>query len=319
MSKTWNQIYFGGHKFSNNFLIAPYRYKMIRGIDFYTHYLERMGRYSNVTCAQEKVLEVVDMGNGAKVITGKQQYTAKAVFNSIFDYKKAKAQHKYPVLQQHFIGWFIKTKEAVFKEDIATFMDFSIPQKGNTRFMYVLPFSENEGLVEYTLFSETLLEKEEYENAIEAYIRDDLGCLEYEILDREQGSIPMTCYPFSENNTPHILHIGMAGGWAKPSTGYTFRNSAKKVPKVVEHLKSGKALDQLDFKDRFWFYDLLLLDILHKNNRLGQPIFESLFLKRKPQEILKFLDEESTIWQDMKLMGAPAPMTFIKALFNIIF
>ncbi|TFG75732.1 MAG: lycopene cyclase, partial [Flavobacteriales bacterium] len=47
VSKTWNQIYFGGHKFSNNFLIAPYRYKMIRGIDFYTHYLERMGRYSN--------------------------------------------------------------------------------------------------------------------------------------------------------------------------------------------------------------------------------------------------------------------------------
>jgi lycopene beta-cyclase len=319
VGKVWDRIYFGGQKRSKEFSIAPYRYKMIRGIDFYNHYLLRIKEYENVTFSQERVTEVLDIGNGAKVVTEQRQYTAKAVFNSIFDYKMALAQHRYPVLQQHFIGWFIKTKKPVFKEDRATFMDFSIPQKGNTRFMYVLPFSKNEGLVEYTLFSERRLPREEYEMAIKDYISHDLGCHDFEILDREEGSIPMTCYQFSENNTSHILHIGMAGGWAKPSTGYTFKSSAKKVPKVIEHLKSGKGLDKLRFRDRFWFYDMLLLDILHKENSLGQPIFESLFMKREPRDILKFLDEDTNLWQDVKVMGAPAPWPFIRALCSRIF
>jgi lycopene beta-cyclase len=88
---------------------------------------------------------------------------------------------------------------------------------------------------------------------------------------------------------------------------------------VVEHLKSGKGLDKLSFKGRFWFYDLLLLDILHKKNSLGQPIFESLFMKREPREILRFLDEDTNLWQDIKVMCAPAPWPFIRALFNRLF
>jgi lycopene beta-cyclase len=39
-------------------------------------------------------------------------------------------------LQQHFIGWFIKAKNRLTPEQ-ATFMDFSVEKKGNTRFMYV--------------------------------------------------------------------------------------------------------------------------------------------------------------------------------------
>jgi hypothetical protein len=50
-------------------------------------------------------------------------------FNSIYDKEGVESQTKYPVLQQHFIGWFIKSKEPVFNPDQATFMDFSVEQK----------------------------------------------------------------------------------------------------------------------------------------------------------------------------------------------
>ena len=49
------------------------------------------------------------------------------------------------------------------------FMNFDIPQIGNTRFMYLLPFSPTKALVEYTLFSKDLLEKEEYIAEIETF------------------------------------------------------------------------------------------------------------------------------------------------------
>ena len=101
-------------------------------------------------------------------------FEANQVFDSRFDYQKMKQESAFPVLQQHFLGWFIKTETPVFDAETATFMDFSIAQKGNTRFMYVLPFSETEALVEYTLFSENVLEKSEYEAAIEDYITQKL-------------------------------------------------------------------------------------------------------------------------------------------------
>ena len=47
-------------------------------------------------------------------------------------------------------------------------------------------------------------------------------------------------------------------------------------------------------KDKFWFYDLLLLDILGSNNQLGSRIFSSMFKKGDASVIFKFLDEETS-------------------------
>ncbi len=314
VSNTWHHIYYGGQKISKKFDIAPYSYKMIRGIDFYKAYLKRLNSYQNITFRKESVTQVEDYGNRVLVSSDQNQYSALKVFNSIFDYEMATHQDKYPVLQQHFLGWTVKTKSAVFDKNQVTYMDFSIPQKGNTRFMYVLPFSETEALVEYTLFSKDLLPKEEYKNAISAYLKNKLNCDDFEILDTEQGSIPMTCYEFSEHHSQNVRYIGTAGGWAKPSTGYTFMSSSKKVPALVKFLKTGKPLNQLSFKNKFWFYDLLFLDVLAKDNANGHSIFEPLFKNRSPQLIFKFLDEETSFLEDVNyILGCPK-WPFIKAL-----
>lgn len=317
--KKWETIYFAGKKLRKSSSIQPYHYKMLRGIDFYTHYLGKINTHPNVTLIHDAVEKMQEKADEVHIKTSGGMFVGKKVFNSIFNPELISNQNKYPVIQQHFLGWFVKTKKPVFDSNKATFMDFSIPQKGNTRFMYVLPFSENEALLEYTLFSENLLEKSEYENAIQDYIQQHLDNTSFEILDTEQGSIPMTCYPFNDQNTERVFHIGISGGWAKPSTGFTFYNTHKKVKKLVSHLKMGKSLARFHNKDKFWYYDLLLLDILYRHNHLGQSIFESLFKRRKASLILKFLDNDTSIWEDVKIMSAPKPLPFIKALFGRIF
>ena len=317
--KHWNHLYFGGQDYSGRFDISPYTYKTVRGIDFYESYLNRIASFPNITFRQEKVVTCEDNGSEAIVTTDQEKYTAARVFNSIFDYKMATHQDKYPVLQQHFLGWTVRTDDPVFEPDRVTYMDFSVPQKGNTRFMYVLPFSSTEALVEYTLFSEELLPKQEYKEALIDYLTNKLGCKAYEIKDTEQGSIPMTCYDFQEHHTENIRYIGTAGGWAKPSTGYTFMGSSKKVPVLVDYLKTGKPLDKLDFKNRFWYYDLLLLDVLARDNAIGHHIFETLFKNRDPRLVLKFLDEETSLFEDLKfILGCPT-MPFLKALLRRVF
>ena len=314
--KKWNHIHFAGKQFSKRYNIDPYTYKMVRGIDFYNSILQRIEAHPGIDFRQAQISDVIDTGDSVYVTTSEENYTGKKVFNSIFNYGMATHQNKYPVLQQHFVGWFIKTKKPVFDVDQATYMDFSIAQKGNTRFMYVLPTSENEALVEYTLFSEHLLPKEEYEAAIKDYLDNALGCSDYEIVETEMGSIPMTAYDFQEHHTPNIRYIGTAGGWAKPSTGYTFRSTAKKTPKLIAHIKTGKPLDTLSYKTKFWYYDLLFLDVLHQDNASGYNIFETLFKNRKPRQVFKFLDEETSFLEDVGTMFGSPIIPFTKALFG---
>ncbi|MFK7811022.1 MAG: lycopene cyclase family protein [Maribacter sp.] len=317
--KKWNHIYFGGKQFSKRFNINPYTYKMIRGVDFYTSVFQKIEASNRITFQQAEVQTVEDNGQNVVVSTSDGTYHAKQAFNSIFDYKMVTHQKEYPVLQQHFVGWVVKTKKPVFDVDQATYMDFSIEQKGNTRFMYVLPSLENEALIEYTLFSKDLLSKDEYENAIKDYLKYDLDCFDYEILETEMGSIPMTCYDFQEHHSKNIRYIGTAGGWAKPSTGYTFASTARKIPMLLDYIKTEKSLKKLSFKNRFWFYDLLLIDVLYKDNANGYHIFEALFKNRSPQLIFKFLDEQTTLWEDLKYISGSPKKPFTKALFKRLF
>ncbi len=73
---------------------------------------------------------------------------------------------------------------------------------------------------------------------------------------------------------------------------------------LVEFLQDSILLNLKDFhqKNRFWFYDLLLLDILYRHNELGSSIFSSLFKKGNPALIFKFLDEETTLLEDFQVI-----------------
>ena len=325
VSKKWNSALFANENFKRDLDLKPYQYNQIRGLDFYNFVFNELSKHSNITFLNEKVTDINELETHVFVGTEESRFTCDYLFNSIYTKAFAESQTKYPVLQQHFIGWFIKTEAEVFNPEQATFMDFSVEQKGNTRFMYVLPTSKTEALVEYTLFSENLLQKEEYENEIQIYLKN-LGADQYQIIEKEQGSIPMTCFPFWKKNTKRVLNIGTAGGWTKASTGYTFRNSDKKSSELVEFFsnpssETSRSIKMSSFhkKSRFWFYDLLLLDILHRHNELGSAIFSSMFKKGNPALIFKFLDEETSLLEDVKVILKCPKIPFIKALFRAIF
>jgi len=318
ISKKWDVALFANENFHRNLDLNPYQYKMIRGLDFYNLVFDLISKQENIHFANQKVTDFEELGNHCIVKTETESYTCNKIFNSIYNSNLVKSQSKYPLLQQHFIGWFIKSKEEVFDKCTATFMDFSVEQRGNTRFMYVLPTSSTEALLEYTLFSKDLLSKEEYENEILIYIKK-LGITDYEIIEKEQGNIPMTSYKFWEHNTKNILNIGSVGGWTKASTGYTFKNTTKKSKALIQFLSKESDFRKFHKTDKFWFYDLLFLDVLFKRNDLGSKVFSSLFKKGHPTLIFKFLDEESMIWEDLQVIWKCPKGHFVRALFGLIF
>jgi lycopene beta-cyclase len=318
ISKKWDSALFANEDFRRDLDLEPYHYNMAKGLDFYTQVFELLSKQENITFVNQKVLEIEESETIILVQTESESFSCSKLFNSIYNKYKAESQTKYPVLQQHFIGWFIKSEQPVFNSEQATFMDFSVKQRGNTRFMYVLPTSKTEALLEYTLFSHQHLKKAEYENEIQQYIKK-LGISNYEIIEKEQGSIPMTCYPFWKANTKNVLNIGTSGGWTKASTGYTFKNSDKKSSELVAFLQRETDFTKFHKRTKFWLYDLLLLDILDRKNELGSHIFSSMFKKGNPTLIFKFLDEETTLYEDIQVILKCPKMLFIKAIFHVAF
>jgi lycopene beta-cyclase len=314
----WQQAVFANATENRVLELHPYQYKKINGLDFYNLVFKKISEAQNVQFLNDKVLEFKDLGSHCLVKTATETYTCNKVFNSIYFPEIVKSQDKFPLIQQHFVGWFVKTATPVFTPNCATFMDFSVEQKGNTRFMYVLPDSETEALIEYTLFSKDLLQKEEYEVEIQNYM-NKLGITDYKIVEKEQGNIPMTCYPFWKHNSKNCINIGSAGGWTKASTGYTFKNATKKSKALIEFMKSESDFTKFHKIDKFWLYDLLLLDILSSKNELGSTIFSALFTKGNATVIFKFLDEETTFWEDLQVIWKCPKNIFIRALLKRLF
>ena len=314
VSHRWSHIYAGDAPHLTYQSIAPYTYQLIKGEDFHNYFRPLIKADKRVQWVEGEALTLTEDEQHVTIKTDKEAFSARRVFDSRFDYTQLTQSKRYPVLQQHFVGLFIQTKTPTFNPDQALFMDFSVPQKSNTRFMYVLPTSADQALVEYTLFSHERLARQDYLNEIESYLANK-GITDYEVTQTEEGSIPMSCYPLWQKHSSRIIPIGLAAGWAKPSTGFTFDRTVVRVQRLVRALIKGHSLDSVQQKDRFWFYDLLLLDILDQHNHLGASIFTRLFQRRKPQLILKFLGEKTHFFQELSIMAAIKPWPFLKAFF----
>ena len=168
------------------------------------------------------------------------------------------------------------------------------------------------------MFSKDLLPKAEYETEIQNYIQK-LGITEYEIIEKEQGNIPMTSYKFWIHNSKNIVNIGSAGGWTKASTGFTFKNVTKYSKKLVQFIPTKNDFTKFHKMDKFWYYDLLFIDVLYKNNKLGSKVFSSLFQNGNSTLIFKFLDGETTVWEDLQVMLKCPTIPFVKAFFARLF
>ena len=321
LSKRWSEASFIGPKNKKVFTIAPYHYKMLRSASFYKKYSPKKIESKNTQILQANVRNIKSEQGGCKVFTDKGTFTAYKVFNSLFDPKPLISQSKYPVLKQHFIGWFIKAPKGSFDPNKVIIMDFNISQHKETRFMYVLPEDSQNALFEYTLFSKDLLPKNEYENEIKKYLKK-MGIKDYTVKEVEQGNIPMSCFPFNLSNTSSLLNIGTAGGWTKASTGFTLIYTVRQIKRLIPFLKTDQPLTNFHQKNRFWFYDLLFLDVLDKHNEKGSELFIRMFAKNPPLRIFRFLDEKSSFREELLVLSSFSLKQigwFLSALFKRFF
>jgi len=316
--KSWSKLSvftFAGEKIQLD--TDKYNYNSIRSDDFYCHTRTFLLAQPNVTFLKASVQALRSTQEECLAETTNHKIKAGYAFNSIYDKPLLSTSTQY--FLQHFKGVIIRSQEIQILEHEAYLMDFRTDQSQGTTFFYTLPLSQHEIFVEYTLFSKQLLEQSAYDAAIAEYLTDILHLKSYEILHTEYGVIPMTDHKFNRFQD-RIVNIGTVGGDTRGATGYTFTNVQKTISRILAAWGDGSTLkpwrEVVDAKHHI--YDSIMLNVLNDGKYVGHRLFSDLFKNAKANYIFKFLDAETGILEDLRIITSLKPLPFIDALTKVI-
>lgn len=314
---SWSDLSVGSTSIQKREGISPYTYHCLRSETFSKSVLDQAEQAPNVTFVEASIESFNQDGALAVVNTSKGAFRATWCFQSVLAKKHHATNTSDIALVQHFIGWEIKTSTPAFDPSTALLMDFDTPQGNGLTFMYALPFSSTETLIECTLFSKSRMEESFYEESIASYIKTEFNLSEsdYTITRKETGNIPMETTSYASTLNERTLCMGQWAGHTKPSTGYTFSRIQTQVDHVISQLVAGTTPKPAgQSPTRFRIYDLMLLSILEHEPKNGLPIFDKLFRRNSIHDILRFLDESSHLGQELWIFSRLPYAPFFRSM-----
>ncbi|MDW8054011.1 MAG: FAD-dependent oxidoreductase [Anaerolineae bacterium] len=315
--RRWERVAFHGENFSAVLSLLPYRYKMIRSADFYAFFEDWLPLQTNIERRFLDVVAVEDGGDHARVIArdGTVLCGEWAFSSVMFAPPCAQGDAQVHCWWQHFLGWVVRAPRAAFDPETATLMDFRVAQgEDEVRFVYVLPFDAHTALVEFTVFSRAVWAREAYCDPLRAYLCEHLGLREYAVLEEELGVIPMTDARFAAEQG-RVIRIGTAGGDTKPSTGYTFQRVQRRTQAIARALAQGRTpRRQPSFRRaRHALFDSVLLNVLDERRDRGVHVFTDLFARNPTARVLRFLDEDTSLLEELCVMSSVNKRAFLTA------
>ena len=318
LKQRWNKadFYSSAGKVVMDF--SEYNYKTLSSSKFEEYVKRKIKKKKNFKFINDTVLKIREDKNKLVVVGNKKNYQAKHIFDSRLPGNVHKEIKKHTYLKQHFLGWVIKTNEKKFNKKSFVFMDYRVRDKNHTAFTYVLPFKKNEALIEHTYFSKDECKREVYEEYIRKYLSKYYSTKNYKIIKSEYGIIPMTSYPFHKESTKNLTKIGTAGGWVKPSTGYSFKSCEKYSLKILKNIKEGKKIGIIPEK-KYYFLDKILLGVLSQYNHLGETVFYKMIKRNPTKRVLEFLNEESKLSDILKIIISMRSIYFVRVFIKSLY
>ena len=210
-------------------------------------------------------------------------------------------------LLQHFVGWEIEAARDCFDPEVAEMMDFSVSQARGLHFMYVLPATPRRALVEATYISAGPLPAAQYEADIRGYLLRKHGLGAFTVRFSEAGQIAMSTRPAVPRASPRVVHIGLRGGLAKPSTGYAFqaiqRFSAGLAARIVA--RPGAPVEPPPPRPPAAVaMDRVFLSYIERRPERAPALFVDLFEKLPPDLLCRFLSDHGGPLDGLRVMAS---------------
>lgn len=311
INRNYNNVVINGGQKQN---ISDQPYYLIRSIDLYNYVRDKLLN-ANIPVFNYSTNEISVNKDIYTIKTSHGNFCTYHLFDSAPS-KNDTPNNNVIHLHQSFYGVRIKCDQDLFQENTFEMMNFNVDQNNFTQFIYTLPYSCNEALVELTRFGAEKIEIDYAKAVLTEALQSNVG--NYEIIDEEIGCIPMTTHLHQPAIYSGILKTGTNANLIKPSTGYGFKNMFRFAEMVKKEIinSNGKDINtfSLKLKKRFRFYDTLLLIILLYWPKEGKRIFTKLFLAQNVKTIFLFLDEQTSLIQEVKIFKSLPLAPFLKSL-----
>ena len=202
-------------------------------------------------------------------------------------------------------------------------MDARVDQSFGYRFVYCLPFSERELLVEDTYYADgRALDEPRLRRHIADYGRQH-GFEPAEALSEETGVLPIVLdgridafWPASE---PPVARLGLRGGFFHPTTGYSLPDAVRLALRVARGPDLAALPGMLRAEAaRLWrergFYRLLNRMLFRAAAPAERYRVLEHFYRLDPATIERFYAAGSTAWDKVRIMSGRPPVPIGKAL-----
>jgi lycopene beta-cyclase len=242
----------------------------------------------------------------------------------VFDSRPAVHQAA-PLLVQRFAGWHVRAARPCFHPATVELMRFLPSDRpGRVRFLYLLPFSRREALVEMTYLDAPELPEPLAEAELKAWLEENVG--EWEVLYREQGALPMApagkptaCTPVEEPRASdraldqhvHVHAIGARGGRLKPSSGYGFLRIQRHSRAIARALAEGRPVPLTAEPQRYSLMDAVFLRALKTAD--AAELFLAMFAGANPDALVRFLGEASPISESLRVAWSLPKLPMLRA------
>ena len=235
---------------------------------------------------------------------------------------------------QKFVGHVIKTKTPHGVER-PIIMDATVEQLDGYRFVYCLPYSETELLVEDTYYADgPELSREELDARIADYIRNELGVDAYDVVRSEKGVLPITLAVDENygtdvsNEKTGAVQLGMTGGYYHTVTGYSLPEAIKSANVVCDMIVNNKSdfadavLHEMAYHRTDHYHEENFLRLLNRMLfRAAKPEKRYAVLERfygLPEDLIeRFYRNRITKKDKLRILIGKPPVPMFKALKNV--
>ncbi len=289
------------------------RYQTLSAAAVYDRALDRCAAADNVALALGTAVtaDPEPAGETLTVATDAGELRAAAVI----DTRPSRAR---PGFGQYFVGHEVAVDGAVFDDRAVELMSFTGARTDRIDFVYVLPFARDRALIEATSFAPAPPATAELEALLADAVAARTRGRRADVVRREAGFIPMRAGDArraSRTAHPRWLRAGLAGGAARPSTGYAFQRIQRATDRLAAELRTGAppsppALDGPVTRAM----DGLFLKVLRRWPEAGPDLFLQLFKHAPADRLERFLSGSTASQDRLAVVGALPPTPFLRAL-----
>ncbi len=311
IKKEWKSLVIKNENSLVDINCTKYKYKSLDSHVFNNFILNLINKNDNIDLITSSKVESLSQGKTHVIVkTQNLEFKCKHVFDS-------RPENIKVFMWQQFFGAYVETGKDIFDDEKAIFMEFS-KVEDKFHFIYLLPFSRREALIESTYFSQKKEEQYLDKKYIEEYMREKYNQPDFQICKTEYGSIPMDT-DIKNSSTKNITKIGSFSGTTRASTGYTFINIQKQVDNIIKHLPDIISKKSKIKKNYHSFLlrkmDKVFLEIVKQEPRQMKKALIKLFSSNNQDAQIRFLSDIPSIIDIVKILLLLPKKIFLKYSF----